>query len=155
MNQRLVRQVVLKQKKGMVDSLSLFFLWDFLRDRESRWFPYRIDIIDSGTRWSPWRCVAGFASGGSRSLWRNYPAFVSGDETLMVLRALSRAIRFVFGGDRWLKYRMIGLVSFGFLGSARGVWRVRYGDCGPELGWDLESVRLKLSDAYDWRSLFQ
>ncbi|CAN7050307.1 unnamed protein product, partial [Brassica oleracea var. botrytis] len=38
------------------------------------------------------RRVAGFASGGSRFLRRNYPAFVSGEETLMALRSSSTVI---------------------------------------------------------------
>ncbi|KAF3587350.1 hypothetical protein F2Q69_00031769 [Brassica cretica] len=38
------------------------------------------------------RRVAGFASGGSRFLRRNYPAFVSGEKTLMALRSSSTVI---------------------------------------------------------------
>ncbi|KAH0852110.1 hypothetical protein HID58_094205 [Brassica napus] len=43
-------------------------------------------------------------------------AELSGDETLMTLRALSRAVPFVFDGYRWLKYRKIGWCHLGSSG---------------------------------------
>ena len=56
--------------------------------------------------------------------------FVSGDETLMALLALSRVVPFVFGGDHRLKYRKIGwccLVSSGVLEVCEGFVMVSVG----------------------------
>ena len=117
----------------MVDFLSLLSR-GFFEKWESRWFPQRVTITDSGTRQSSRRRVAGFASGGSRFLRRNYPAFVSGEETLMALRSSSTVITgsAKIGWFVWFPRECSRCVK----GS---LWR-----WGPELGWDL--------DSFDWFS---
>ncbi|WZZ62410.1 hypothetical protein YC2023_062517 [Brassica napus] len=69
-------------------TFSLFSLGDFLRNEShgGSLNVLRLPILSSRRR------VAGFASGGSRFLRRNYPAFVSGEETLMALRSSSTVI---------------------------------------------------------------
>ncbi|KAF3597774.1 hypothetical protein DY000_02020438 [Brassica cretica] len=81
------------QRPKEVNRGETFSLGDFLRD-ESRGGSLnvlRLPILVHGSLLDR-RRVAGFASGGSRFLRRNYPAFVSGEKTLMALRSFSTVI---------------------------------------------------------------